>query len=63
VRTPIFLDDPGGHARVVLDVIARQQRHDIVAVLDDARDHVPLGARSGRAGLRLLEPVVGRAAG
>jgi bacillosamine biosynthesis N-acetyltransferase PglD-like protein len=74
VRTPIFLDDPGGHARVVLDVIARQQRHDIVAVLDDARDHVPLGARTpaddapsphaaGRAALRLLEPVVGRAAG
>jgi hypothetical protein len=57
MRTPIFLYDPGGHARVVLDVIARRQRHDIGAVLADARDHVP------RAGLRLLEPVVGRAAG
>jgi sugar O-acyltransferase (sialic acid O-acetyltransferase NeuD family) len=36
VRTPVFLFGAGGHGRVVFDVIERQGRYEVVAVLDDA---------------------------
>ncbi len=36
MRTPIFLFGAGGHARVVFDVVERQGRYEVVAVLDDA---------------------------
>jgi sugar O-acyltransferase (sialic acid O-acetyltransferase NeuD family) len=35
-RTPVFLFGAGGHGRVVFDVIQRQGRYEVVAVLDDA---------------------------
>jgi acetyltransferase EpsM len=36
MRTPVFLFGAGGHGRVVFDVIERQARYEVVAVLDDA---------------------------
>jgi acetyltransferase EpsM len=35
-RITVFLFGAGGHARVVYDVVQRQARYDVVAVLDDA---------------------------
>jgi acetyltransferase EpsM len=35
-RTPVVLFGAGGHGRVVFDVVERQARYEVVAVLDDA---------------------------